>query len=69
MNLQAVYDLNVAMISSADKITRDVQPLKAAHGLPHQQRLFLPVPAHELRRREVAEQGCRFVGKRHRERT
>ena len=33
MNLQAVYDLNVAMISSADKITRDVQPLKAAYGL------------------------------------
>ena len=30
MNLQAAYDLNVAMSSSADKITRDVHPLKAA---------------------------------------
>jgi len=30
MNLQAAYDLAVAMNSSADKITRDVSPLKAA---------------------------------------
>lgn len=30
MNLQATYDLNVALTSSADKITRDVHPLKAA---------------------------------------
>jgi addiction module HigA family antidote len=30
MNLQAAYDLNVAIGSSADKITRDVHPLKAA---------------------------------------
>jgi addiction module HigA family antidote len=26
MNLQAAYDLNVAMSSSADKITRDMRP-------------------------------------------
>src|SRR3981189_2536303 len=32
MNLQATYDLNVAMSFSADKITRDVHPLKAAYG-------------------------------------
>jgi antitoxin HigA-1 len=30
LNLQAAYDLNVAMSSSAAKITRDVRPLKAA---------------------------------------
>lgn len=30
MNLQAAYDLNVAMGSYADKISRDVHPLKAA---------------------------------------
>lgn len=30
MNLQAAYDLNVAVRSSADRITRDVHPLKAA---------------------------------------
>ena len=30
MNLQAGYDLEVAMISSAEKIERDVHPRKAA---------------------------------------
>lgn len=30
MNLQAAYDLNVAMNSSAEKIIRDIQPLRAA---------------------------------------
>ena len=30
MNLQAAYDLAVAVSSSADKITRDVRPLQAA---------------------------------------
>ena len=62
MRDQACFDF--VLIGQLEKFVARERRLDVRDRLANQQRLFLPVPAHELRRRQIAEQRCRRVRRR-----
>ncbi|MFM0666204.1 hypothetical protein [Paraburkholderia sediminicola] len=62
MRDQACFDF--VLVGQLEKFVARERRLDVRDRLANQQRLFLPVPAHELRRRQIAEKRCRRVWRR-----